>query len=285
MTLDDRELEQLLRSTAEEDPSPEVDFGTLLELKAGRLEGAAADQARKALLADPELAQAVFDVDRLDALEQAAATVTADRQEAAWERLMAAGLSSSELVEPTRQRETAAQTPASGVSLASRAEQAPRPVAYRRLVARYPLASMAASMLLASALTLWVLQTRSPGISGNLEFESLSLSAEAGPTRSQGVQSSTLVLSRRHTAAILELNPPPRLELSFDLPSSAEVVLFQGESGSEPIATRLQEEGGYLLWIPVNELITGPLRIELRNPTGHRVFAEYSLDVRFDETP
>ncbi len=303
MSFEDRELAELLRSTVDSDSASEVDFGTLdfgtlLKLKAGELEGEAADEARRALIADPELARALLDVDRLDELEQAAAGVGADRQEAAWERLVAAGLPMPS-AEP--KGETAGRALASVASEPrEEAEETARSWTFRRLVARYPVAAMAASMVLASALTILLTQPGAPGsdhnsvvddsisddrISGLFEYESLSLDAAAGPQRSAGARAQALVLSQGASSAVLVgLNPPARLALGFDLPDVAEAVLFQGDSPSEPVPTRLQEEGMYLLWIPARELTPGLLRIELRDPTGGETFAEYSLDLLFDES-
>ena len=281
MSLDERELEEALRSATETLDEPELDFATLMALGQGRLDGEAAESARRALVANPDLAQALLDVDRPEELE-AAAGVDAEQQSAAWQRFLAATAAES-TGEPEISRPQTAQTLQTAALATGEPNLRPWPSRFRSFVARNPLISLAASMVLASGLTIALVEPKAPAMSGNLESESLSLGASAGPKRSSTGQTSTLHVSRQISSVVLTLNPPSRLDLGFDLPAVAEATLTQGDDALPQTSVKLQEEGHYMLMVSVGHLQPGQATVELRDPESGSIFAAYSFDVRFQD--
>ena len=267
----ERELEAQLAEVAREDvaeeaPAKDFDLATFVALKEGRLEPEAAELARRDLMAEPELIEAMQDLERLEELE-ALAEGDSTRQEAAWERF-----------------EAALGTEAAAPETDSRTEERPwtHPGLLRQMVSRYPLASIAATFLLSVGLTWQVQKGFQEETWGVVESKRLVFrDAESlGASRSQPVG---LRISKEAQTVLFFLEPPPALALDFEYPEVAEVELRFESGVVDTRRAALQDEGSYLLLLRGRELVSrGTLEIRLKEPSTGEVFASYDVTLSVD---
>lgn len=299
---DPRELERLLRELpadawgndppAAERGEEDVDYETLLAYRAGRLDGAESARVRRALVADPALAEALLILDEVEGedepeagLEAPAAPIAAEERqgmEAAWDRFearLAPGPAPGPVPVPVPDAPPSPVAPPSSVVGGPWSPAA----SLRSAVIRQPLSALAAMFVLACGLGLLLGELRRPDGTGGILFEELRIGLDAGPTRGPGPgrgAPETLELPPTVSEVWLTLDPPPSLELEADLPEVAEFLFFEGERQRVRGTAFLQDEGIYALRLPADALGEGRGRVELWDPDRPEPIAVYPFEVR-----
>jgi len=233
-------------------PAADVTAEELDAYRAGRLPEPDAERVRDALAADPALADAFLALEAEAELEAAAAEVSAEEIAREWR------------------------------AFETRLEPAGRVLPFRRFVSRHPLSSIAASFLIACLGTFFAARGFAPGGAGNVSI----LYEELEPIGAETVSRSTahaLEVAAENTEILLNLAPPPALELEHPLPETcrwelvlrAEYTLASGEAV-------LQDEGGYLVRLETGGLEPGDYAVLLSDPEGGDggPFASYRFEVR-----